>query len=137
MENQVNFAAVSGANHGEMSAPPPTLPTLALSPLLQPPPCTRIATGNGPSPSGTFASSFKLVPPACAYSTSRCRPGSMARAKTHAPKSKLTPSSLIPCLVGGILYPDSYAAPPSCRGIKPLPQETRDSPRPFITCHSM
>src|SRR5687767_6232899 len=60
MENQPRPDFEKGAKRG--STP------FVLSPLVQPPPCTRMTAGNGPFPSGTQASSCRLSPPARLYS---------------------------------------------------------------------
>src|ERR1043166_3896653 len=62
MENHANFPLVSGSKRTSMSC--------CLSPLPQPPPCTMMATGNGPSPLGTQTSSNNFSPAASPYSMS-------------------------------------------------------------------
>src|SRR5215471_15612039 len=61
MLNQAKPASASGWQVGDM--------LVARLPPSNPPPCTRIAAGNGPEPSGTCRSRSSAWPPGLPYST--------------------------------------------------------------------
>src|ERR1035437_4440559 len=84
MVNQVNLASVSTGKSGVMDC--------CFVRLVNPPPCTRIAIGKGPFPSGTFTSSFRLTPSVLAYSTSRINSADATRL-TEINESRVMPTS--------------------------------------------
>src|SRR5689334_19749867 len=76
MLNQAKPASASGWKSGR------TL--VLLLPSSNPPPCTRMAAGNGPAPSGTCRSSSNFLPPASPYATSLWSSGAPANTAAHA-----------------------------------------------------
>src|SRR5262245_24851476 len=70
---------------------------VARLPPSKPPPCTRIAAGNGPAPSGTCRFSSSAYPPGLPYSTPCRSTGPAASTAAHA-------TVTMTALIGSRLY---------------------------------